>query len=230
MSQAKVFFILESDDYDEIPYGFAFSDSNISPEAVKKISDIESWKPIEMELRDGEFADFIVNDLNIPLFSEKLKNLTEFFVSDSDHISWFPVIIKKGNEKKTYYYCKLQTYLEGCIDFDKSVIDGEMMLNPYFIKEKIKNIFRVRIDDDYLFVSEDFENAIVESKITGLSLYTWENHISNTKGEVELKSNLESLSDEFGLDEKNKDKIKVNKEQKAQSPPGTTWSLLDDED
>ena len=230
MSQAKVFFIIESEDYDDVPYGFAFSDPSISPKEIKKV-DKDLWKPIEMELRDGEFADFLVNDLDIPLFSEKLKNLTDSFVIDSDYISWFPIIVKNTRQINTYYFCKINTYCE-CIDFDKSFKDGEMIKIPYFIKDKIKNIFRMQIDSDYLFVSEDLKKAIIDNQITGLDFAKWDEIVSDEP--IKLKEEDKIINQSYktheGKEYTQEKWEKFKEEQKKNRPPGTSWSLLDDED
>ena len=56
MKRAKVYFIMESEDYDN--YGFAFSAENISPKEIQNWEETKPWLPISFELKDGEFADY----------------------------------------------------------------------------------------------------------------------------------------------------------------------------
>ena len=96
MKRAKVYFIMESEDYDN--YGFAFSAENISPKEIQNWEETKPWLPISFELKDGEFADYLVNDLNIPLCSSKLKQIIQDIVAKNDSILWRPIFVNSNGK------------------------------------------------------------------------------------------------------------------------------------
>lgn len=172
MTRAKVYFIMESEDYDN--YGFAFSAENISPKEIQNWEETKPWLPISFELKDGEFADYLVNDLNIPLCSSKLKQIIQDIVAKNDSILWRPIFVNSNGKSIEYYYLKLKKILIDVIDIDKSEKQNNTIFNPYFIEEKIEDIFRCDFDLNYLFVSEKLKEAIIQSEITGIGFETWE--------------------------------------------------------
>lgn len=172
MKRAKVYFIMESEDYDN--YGFAFSAENISPKEIQNWEETKPWLPISFELKDGEFADYLVNDLNIPLCSSKLKQIIQDIVAKNDSILWRPIFVNSNGKSIEYYYLKLKKILIDVIDIDKSEKQNNTIFNPYFIEEKIEDIFRCDFDLNYLFVSEKLKEAIIQSEITGIGFETWE--------------------------------------------------------
>ena len=172
MKRAKVYFIMESEDYDN--YGFAFSAENISPKEIQNWEETKPWLPISFELKDGEFADYLVNDLNIPLCSSKLKQIIQDIVAKNDSILWRPICVNSNGKSIEYYYLKLKKILIDVIDIDKSEKQNNTIFNPYFIEEKIEDIFRCDFDLNYLFVSEKLKEAIIQSEITGIGFETWE--------------------------------------------------------
>jgi hypothetical protein len=168
----KIYFITESEDYED-RYGFAFSDDNISPGIIQNWNNDIEWANISFELRGGDFADYIVNDLNIPLCSEKLKKIIQNKNSNqyADN-SFYSVHILKEKEKRLYYFLKADV-LADIIDMENSIIENNTIMVPYFKQEKIKDIFRCDYDPSYLFVTESLMNKIKSKNITGIDFYTW---------------------------------------------------------
>lgn len=64
METGKVYFVESSEDYDERHYRFAFSDEGLSSADIQNWPNDAAWPELKMELRDGEFADYLVNDLD----------------------------------------------------------------------------------------------------------------------------------------------------------------------
>jgi hypothetical protein len=172
MIRAKVYFIMESEDYDN--YGFAFSPENISPKEIQNWDETKLWLPISFELKDGEPSDYLVNDLNIPLCSLKLKQLIQDNIANKDSVLWYPALVNSERKSTEYYYLKLKNVLKDVIDIDKSEKQNNTIFNPYFVEEKIEDIFRCDFDLSYLFVSEKLKKIIEFEKISGISFETWE--------------------------------------------------------
>jgi hypothetical protein len=173
MSEVRIFFISESGDYDDNLYGFAFSPDCINPAEIQNWDKSRIWQPIQFKLKDGDYADYIVNDLNIPLFSEKLKQIVLKSAKNVENISFYPVFISKGNENRMYYFLKLSIILRDVINLDKSVVENNTIMRPYFIEKRIEDIFRCDYDTDYLFVTEYLMNSILKEEISGINFYTW---------------------------------------------------------
>lgn len=172
MTRAKVYFIMESEDYDN--YGFAFSPENISPKEIQNWDETKTWLLIFFELSDGKFTDYLVNDLNIPLCSSKLKQTIQNNIANNDSILWHPVFVNFNNKSTEYYYLKLKKIIVDVIDIDKSEKQNNTIFNPYFIEEKIEDVFRCDFDLSYLFISEKLKEAIIQSEITGIGFETWD--------------------------------------------------------
>lgn len=175
METEKVYFIESSEDYDDQHYGFAYSDSEVLPSEIQNWPEVEVWKKIKMELKDGEFADYLVNDLNIPLCSERLKDVIVKHTNNPNDITWYPIVVWSASHwmQKEYYYLKTNILLEDVIDFEKSDMEKGIVYAPYFIKEKVRDIFRCTYDDSYLFVSQSLKEIITNNNITGIGFETW---------------------------------------------------------
>ena len=176
METEKVYFVESSEDYDDQHYGFAFSDEGLSPADIQNWKQDIAWKELKMEVMDGEFADYLVNDLDIPLCSKRLKDLIVRHADNSDDIIWYPIIIQSASswDQERYYYLKTNILLDNVIDLEKSDIEKGIVYVPYFIKEKIRDIFRCAYDKSYLFVSQALKDVITNNNITGISFETWE--------------------------------------------------------
>ena len=176
METEKVYFVESSEDYDDQHYGFAFSDEDLSPADIQNWKQDIAWKELKMELKEGEFADYLVNDLNIPLCSKRLKDLIVKHADNSDDFTWYPIIIQSASswDQERYYYLKTNILLDNVIDLEKSDIEKGIVYVPYFIKEKTRDIFRCAYDKSYLFVSQALKDVITNNNITGISFETWE--------------------------------------------------------
>ncbi len=173
MNEKKVYFITESNDYDDYHYGFAFSEESISPLEIQSWSNSKEWITLKMELRNGSFPDYLINDLDIPLCSEKLKRIIEYKAKNTSDMLWHPIIISDRKFERTYYYLKLKFVLSDVIDINNSGKDNDTIYSPVFFQDKIRDIFRCDYDESYLFVSESLKKEIEQHHITGLSFETW---------------------------------------------------------
>ena len=163
---------MESEDYDD-NYGFAFSQENISPSKIQNWNESDEWEIITFELKGGDYADYIVNDLNIPLCSERLKIILQNSVKlNRDNLLFYPVTISYENKDRQYYFLK-PPVLEDVIDIEKSTFKNNTILNPYFISEKIEDVFRCDYDTSYLFVTENLMKILNNKQITGIDFYSW---------------------------------------------------------
>lgn len=172
MTKANVFFIVESIDYDDKYFGFAFSSPDITPKEIQNWIESKPWKTLKLELKNGSFPDYLINDLNIPLFSSELKVVIDRNVRNKTNLIWYPVeIISDQREIRTYYYLKFKKTLNNVIDLDKSQNENYKIKVPYFIKEKIDDIFRCDYDESYLLITNYLKEKI--KNYSGLDFETW---------------------------------------------------------
>ena len=172
----KIYFIMESEDYDE--YGFAFSPEDIEPKVIQNWDKRKEWSIIPFELQGGDYADYLVNDLNIPLCSEKLKHIIENNSPlNKGNLLFYPVDVTHENRTRTYYFLK-PPILENVIDTEKSVSQNNTIFQPYFIPEKVENIFRCDYDAEYLLITEDLMKVIQKECVSGIDFYTWDSQES----------------------------------------------------
>jgi hypothetical protein len=178
-----IYFIMESEDYDD-KYGFAFSPEGVSPKQIQNWKQSEEWSIISLELKGGDYADYLVNDLDIPLCSPKMKNIIENKSSlNKDDLLFYPVNISYNNSSHIYYFFK-PPELKDVIDMTKSITKNNTIFRPYFIAEKIEDIFRCDYDTSYLFVTEKLMKSFEKENITGIDFYTWLPNSPNTKSPI----------------------------------------------
>lgn len=74
----NIFSFRESDDYDKKRYGFAESPDSVDPIDIYQGLPLEKpWSEPMFELTEGHFSDYLSNDCDWVLCSEKLKQCIE---------------------------------------------------------------------------------------------------------------------------------------------------------
>jgi hypothetical protein len=63
---------------------------------------IENWKPIVLELRNGDYPDYLASNLGCRPCSERLKAILTARASPSDSLQWLDVLVKKQGEERRY--------------------------------------------------------------------------------------------------------------------------------
>ena len=63
---------------------------------------VEDWMPFALELRDGEFVDYLASDLGCRLCSGKMRDILQRHASPKDELQWLPVNVFRGDEQRSY--------------------------------------------------------------------------------------------------------------------------------
>jgi hypothetical protein len=161
-----------AEDYEYEQFGVAYAPFEVDPFLLPiSGTKIEAWKPLTLELRDGQYADYLSNDLGARLCSETLRKVIETHCSNNDELQWLEVYVSHAKETKEYYV------LHFPIDFpvinkDKSLMAGDMVVKSVLDISIVKDhtIFTLPAEGGrIIFVSENLKEAIEHSNLTGMS-------------------------------------------------------------
>jgi hypothetical protein len=173
---SEYFQVLHAEDEQYAPFGVAYApedtDLHLVPISGEKVI---TWSSINLDLRDGDFADYLANDLGARLCSLKLKNIIEENLSQIDEVQWLEstVINSSGLEKK-YYILHFPVNYE-VIDRDKSII-----VNEKFIVKGILNYSAVQSRHVFtypneagrrFFINKELKKNIEDNNCTGISFF-----------------------------------------------------------
>jgi len=64
---------------------------------------VVDWIPLEFDLVDGAFPDYLANDLGCRICSERMRYVLESSASRLDVLQWLPVQIVCGDEVRNYW-------------------------------------------------------------------------------------------------------------------------------
>ncbi|WP_027360160.1 imm11 family protein [Desulforegula conservatrix] len=169
----KYFQMTYSEDNDYEPYGVAYAAPDVDPFLLPiSGTKIESWSPLSLELRDGEFADYLTNDLGVRLCSENLQKIIENNRSENDQLQWLEAIVSdvNGHCKKYFVLHFPENY--SVINKEKSIMAGDMIVKPVLNISIVKshNIFTLPGEAGRtIFVSECLKKIIDKIKLSGLA-------------------------------------------------------------
>lgn len=131
---------------------------------------VTHWKPLELVLRDGGFADYLANNKGIRLCSEKLCSVIESVRSERDAVQWLDVSVTDGREVRPYYVLHFPVDYP-VVDVNKSIMAGPAVVRPSLRRSEAEghDIFTLPSDYGCMFVSSKMKNAIQKAKCTGLA-------------------------------------------------------------
>ena len=131
----------------------------------------KGWNKLSLEFKQGDFVDYMSNELGGRLCSLRLKEIIKSKKTSHDVIEWLPVEIIKGKEARDYYFLCFPENVD-VLDSNRSSRVDSLIIKPFFDKEKIKNhaIFGLPDEDSHrTYVSNDMREAIEDAGITGIS-------------------------------------------------------------
>lgn len=139
---------------------------------IEFIEQLESYDkvPFVLIMEDGQFQDYLANDLGWPIFSEKFKRILEPFLT-SNNVRWIPARIEDVNgEQYTAYILKFNEKVD-VLDKEKTIFAGDdFIVKAVLSKEKIKNkdIFIIPDSDFQIVISENVKLKIEYNNVTGI--------------------------------------------------------------
>ena len=129
------------------------------------------------ELTEGHFSDYLSNDCDWVLCSEKLKQCIETNAINATDITWCSVAVNDGDVVKTYYALLMETPMKEILDIEKSrkLRDGKIYL-PHFVYDKIKDVDIFALEEKHLgglYISERLKLIIEAEPLTGVGFEDW---------------------------------------------------------
>lgn len=155
---------------DEGVFGVAESVDNSDLLVLPYDGIVENWHPLRLKITEGEFADYLANDLGGRLCSERLKNVLQQHASPSDELQWLPVEVKGDEENRSYAILHFPKPPD-ILNKNKSIYAGDFVVKPVFLKDAISrhHVFAYsKAGHLKLFVSEPVKLAIEAEGCTGI--------------------------------------------------------------
>src|SRR6516165_2778709 len=64
---------------------------------------VDRWQPLVLELRDGDYPDYLASNLGCRLCSERLKGILHSRASPADVLEWLEVVVRKYDQDRRYF-------------------------------------------------------------------------------------------------------------------------------
>jgi len=129
--------------------------------------------PFSFLLDNNIFEDYIMNNLDFPLMSLRLKSVFDKYKSTAPSFKWLNAKVQSKNKKYFFeYFLMTFTTKPDVLDFEKTRFIDNDYIYGFFSYEKIKNFSffpHPRELATSLVVSEEIKNEIIKNNITGVS-------------------------------------------------------------
>ena len=131
---------------------------------------VVDWKPIQFDLIEGGFCDYLANDSGVRLCSENLMSIIEQNKSERDDIQWLQAKVKAGKTGCKMYYILHFPINLAVVDENKSLTLGNVVVKPVFNANVVRNygIFTLPNSEGMIFfVSGKLKEVIEKSDLKG---------------------------------------------------------------
>jgi len=88
---------------EEERFGVAHALEKPAMEFLPDEGTVENWKPLLMELRGGDFPDYLSSNLGCRMCSERLRKILQEHRSPLDLLQWLDVVVKDKQEDRNYF-------------------------------------------------------------------------------------------------------------------------------
>jgi hypothetical protein len=152
--------------------GVASTSQNQQLFTLPYVGAVEFWVPIVLELREGDFSDYLSSTLGCRLCSPRLRNILDEYRSVDDEIQWLPVTVRKG-EMACVYAVLHFPHPPDVLNKDKSIFAGEFVVKPVLSRTAVENhhVFAYpKAGEAKLFISGQVKMAIESAGCTGMEL------------------------------------------------------------
>jgi len=133
---------------------------------------VESWVPIIMELKDGDFPDYLANDLGCRLCSERLRTIFEKSASSTDELQWLKVLVRNSVKEQTYFILHFSQPPD-VLDKQKTIFADHFVVKPVLSRVLVgkHQVFGYpRCGPLKLFISHHVKSAVEEQGCTGMEI------------------------------------------------------------
>ena len=131
---------------------------------------VDRWRLLELALRDGEFTDYLANDMGVRLCSERLRACIEEVRRERDAVQWLEAGVSDTRQTRQYHVLHFPIDYP-VVNESKSIMAGPVVVKPVLLASGVRNrdIFALpNAPGRTLFVSETLKDAILEANCTGM--------------------------------------------------------------
>ena len=157
---------------DEGVYGVAYDAEGSELFTLPYSGEVENWQSLVLELREGDFADYLASDLGCRLCSERLRTILQDHASPDDMIQWLNVEVRKGKASRPYAILHF-TSPPDVLNKTKSIMAGDFVVKAVFSKDAIgqHQVFAYpQAGELKLFITDGVKRAIQSAKCTGMEI------------------------------------------------------------
>ncbi len=131
-----------------------------------------SWQKLVLRLKDGDFCDYLANDLGGRLCSKKLKLIVDRTISPKDRIQWLDtIVIDKNGQERDYYLLHFPVNFP-VVNKKNSIMSDELVVKPVFSKNEICNLNVFTLPDTpgiTIYISKILKKSIIANNCTGVA-------------------------------------------------------------
>ena len=134
------------------------------------IGRIENWEPPLLELRDGDFPDYLASNFGGRICSARLRDVLARGASEEDVLQWLEVRVHGARGEQAYFLLHFP-HAPDVLDKEKTIFAEDFVVKPVFSGALLANhrVFTYpRNQGRPLFVVKEVRRAIEEVECTGL--------------------------------------------------------------
>ncbi len=133
---------------------------------------VKSWEPLQFELRDGKYPDYLSSDLGCRLCSERLRDILDRYAPPLDALQWLDVAVDNGAESRGYYVLHFP-HPPDVLHAEKTVFAGDFVVKAVLSKHAAEGhrVFGYpNCGQLPVFISEEVRQSLRKEKCTGIQI------------------------------------------------------------
>ena len=163
------YFYLEYAEDEALGVGYALNGTDLFLLAEGQYYD--NWRTVTFILRDGEYSDYLANDLGWPLCSRKLRDVLSGSASSVDSIQWLNAQVAHPSGETREYHILHLPMRPDVLDGEKTIYAAKgFVVKPCLRPDAIGNhaVFSYPGTTVHVIVAERVRDAIVSAGCTGI--------------------------------------------------------------
>lgn len=160
-------------DAEYAPFGVAYAAAHVPalllpPSGTR----VQNWMPLTLELRDGEYADYLANDLGARLCSRRMREVVDASCTEHDDIQWLCTqVVAQDGESRPYSILHFPSDFP-VLNRDHSVMAGDMPMQVVLSWQDALGhaIFTLPGEQGRrTYVAEEMRRALERDRLTGIA-------------------------------------------------------------
>jgi hypothetical protein len=133
---------------------------------------VVKWSPMILDLRNGEYPDYLASNLGLRICSQRMKEVLEEKATKYDELQWLEVRIRKGKEERSYYILHFPNPPDVLNKTASILVDEDVVVKPVLSPSltKIHSVFCYPYSSITLFISSEVKDAIEAAGLTGVEI------------------------------------------------------------